>query len=84
MSQVIGLTCAPALVVDDVGAGVDGLSVSGDEVGRRPGVVGVRDLSTIEQPPIERQPVETFVLEYNDVILSFLPVMLPTMPEIVI
>ena len=31
---------------------------------------GIRDLSTIEQPPIERQPVETFVLEYNDVILA--------------
>src|SRR3954469_18394594 len=40
MSQVVGLACAPALVVDDVGAGVDGLSVSGDEVGRRPGIVG--------------------------------------------
>ena len=31
---------------------------------------GIRDLSTIEQPPFERQPVETFVLEYNDVILA--------------
>ena len=31
---------------------------------------GIRDLSPIEQPPIERQPVETFVLEYNDVILA--------------
>src|SRR3954463_11730505 len=31
---------APALVVDDVGAGVDGLTVGGDEVGRWPGVVG--------------------------------------------
>ena len=31
---------------------------------------GIRDLSTIEQPPIERQPVETFVLEYNDIILA--------------
>src|SRR3954463_7122757 len=40
MPQVVGLACAPALFVDDVGAGVDGLPVSGDEVGRRPGVVG--------------------------------------------
>src|SRR3954469_4302735 len=40
MSQVVGLACAPTLVVDDVGAGVDGLPVGGDEVGRWPGVVG--------------------------------------------
>src|SRR3954469_13764506 len=40
MSQVIGLACAPDLVVDDVGAGVDGLPVGGDKVGCRPGVVG--------------------------------------------
>src|SRR3954464_14687824 len=40
MSQVVGLACAPTLVVDDVGADVDGLPVGGDEVGRRPGVVG--------------------------------------------
>src|SRR4051812_18206607 len=40
MSQVVGLACAPVLVVDDVGAGVDGLTVGGDEVGRWPGVVG--------------------------------------------
>src|SRR3954470_19872301 len=40
MSQVVGAACAPALVVDDVGAGVDGLPVGGDKVGCRPGVVG--------------------------------------------
>src|SRR3954466_6894984 len=40
MPQVIRLACAPALVVDDVGAGVDGLTVGSDEVGRWPGVVG--------------------------------------------
>src|SRR3954470_14739825 len=40
MPQVGGLACAPAVVVDDVGAGVDGLTVGGDEVGRWPGVVG--------------------------------------------
>src|SRR3954465_1274817 len=40
MSQVIGLACAPTLVVDDVGAGVDGLSVGSDEVSCRPGVIG--------------------------------------------
>ena len=31
---------------------------------------GIRDMSTIEEPPFERQPVETFVLEYNEVILA--------------
>ena len=31
---------------------------------------GIRDMSTIEQPPFERQPVETYVLEYNDGILA--------------
>src|SRR3954463_7879412 len=40
MSQVVGLACSPALVIDDVGAGVDGLPVGGDKVGCRPGVVG--------------------------------------------
>src|SRR3954463_10000340 len=40
MSQVVGLACASTLVVDDVGAGVDGLPVGSDEVSCRPGVVG--------------------------------------------
>ena len=31
---------------------------------------GIRDMSTIEEPPIERRPVETFVLEYNEPILA--------------
>jgi transcription-repair coupling factor (superfamily II helicase) len=28
-------------------------------------LVGIRDISIIEDPPEERQPVETFVMEYN-------------------
>ncbi len=31
---------------------------------------GIRDLSTIEQPPFERQPIETYVLEYDDAIIA--------------
>ncbi|MEG0803672.1 MAG: TRCF domain-containing protein, partial [Pygmaiobacter sp.] len=31
---------------------------------------GIRDMSTIEQPPFERQPVETFVLEYDDGVIA--------------
>ena len=29
-------------------------------------LVGIRDMSIIEQPPEERYPVQTYVLEYND------------------
>ncbi len=31
---------------------------------------GIRDMSTIEQPPFERQPIETYVLEYDDAIIA--------------
>ena len=52
--------------------GVDILTLSATPIPRTLNMAmsGIRDLSTIEQPPIERQPVETFVLEYNDVILA--------------
>jgi transcription-repair coupling factor (superfamily II helicase) len=29
-------------------------------------MVGIRDLSVIEEPPLERHPVQTFVVEYNE------------------
>jgi transcription-repair coupling factor (superfamily II helicase) len=29
-------------------------------------LVGVRDMSVIEEPPEERQPVQTYVLEYDN------------------
>ncbi|KNY27320.1 transcription-repair coupling factor [Pseudobacteroides cellulosolvens] len=32
-------------------------------------LVGIRDISVIEDPPEERQPVETFVMEYNPEII---------------
>ncbi len=52
--------------------GVDMLTLSATPIPRTLNMAmsGIRDLSTIEQPPFERQPVETFVLEYNDVILA--------------
>ncbi|MGN0707273.1 MAG: transcription-repair coupling factor [Faecalibacterium sp.] len=52
--------------------GVDMLTLSATPIPRTLNMAmsGIRDMSTIEEPPIERQPVETFVLEYNDLILA--------------
>lgn len=52
--------------------GVDMLTLSATPIPRTLNMAmsGIRDMSTIEEPPIERQPVETFVLEYNEVILA--------------
>ncbi len=30
------------------------------------GLVGIRDMSVLEEPPIDRLPIQTFVMEYND------------------
>ena len=52
--------------------GVDMLTLSATPIPRTLSMAmsGIRDMSTIEEPPFERQPVETFVLEYNPVILA--------------
>ena len=52
--------------------GVDMLTLSATPIPRTLNMAmsGIRDMSTIEQPPVERQPVETYVLEYNDGILA--------------
>ena len=52
--------------------GVDMLTLSATPIPRTLNMAmsGIRDMSTIEQPPFERQPVETYVLEYNDGILA--------------
>ena len=52
--------------------GVDMLTLSATPIPRTLSMAmsGIRDMSTIEEPPFERQPVETFVLEYNEVILA--------------
>ncbi len=31
---------------------------------------GLRDMSTIDTPPVERRPVETYVMEYDDIVIA--------------
>lgn len=52
--------------------GVDVLTLSATPIPRTLNMAlsGIRDMSTIEQPPIERQPVETYVLEYDEGIIA--------------
>lgn len=52
--------------------GVDMLTLSATPIPRTLNMAlsGIRDMSTIEQPPFERQPVETYVLEYDEGIVS--------------
>lgn len=52
--------------------GVDFLTLSATPIPRTLNMAlsGIRDMSTIEQPPVDRQPVETYVLEYDDGILA--------------
>ena len=47
--------------------GVDMLTLSATPIPRTLNMAlsGIRDMSTIEQPPFERQPIETYVLEYD-------------------
>ncbi len=48
--------------------GVDTLTLSATPIPRTLNMAmnGIRDLSSIQQPPFERQPIETYVLEYDD------------------
>ncbi len=52
--------------------GVDMLTLSATPIPRTLNMAlsGIRDMSTIEMPPFERQPVETYVLEYDEVIVA--------------
>ena len=52
--------------------GVDMLTLSATPIPRTLNMAmsGIRDMSTIEQPPYERQPIETYVLEHDPVILA--------------
>ena len=47
--------------------GVDMLTLSATPIPRTLSMAmsGLRDMSTIEQPPVERRPVETYVMEYD-------------------
>ena len=29
-------------------------------------LIGIRDMSVLEEPPMDRMPIQTFVMEYND------------------
>ena len=48
--------------------GVDTLTLSATPIPRTLNMAmnGIRDLSSIQQPPFERQPIETYVLEHDD------------------
>ncbi len=50
--------------------GVDTLTLSATPIPRTLNMAlsGIRDMSSIEDPPTERQPVETYVMEYDAVI----------------
>ena len=52
--------------------GVDMLTLSATPIPRTLNMAmsGIRDMSTIEQPPIERQPIETYVMEYDEGIIG--------------
>ncbi len=52
--------------------GVDMLTLSATPIPRtlNMALTGLRDMSTIDQPPVERRPVETYVIEYDDIVIS--------------
>lgn len=52
--------------------GVDMLTLSATPIPRTLNMAlsGIRDMSTIEDPPTERQPVETYVMEYDAGVLA--------------
>ena len=29
-------------------------------------LIGIRDMSVLEEPPVDRLPIQTYVMEYND------------------
>ena len=52
--------------------GVDMLTLSATPIPRTLNMAmsGIRDMSTIEEPPVERQPIETYVMEYDQNIVA--------------
>ena len=48
-------------------ANVDVLALSATPIPRtlNMSLVGIRDMSTLEEPPVDRMPIQTFVTEYN-------------------
>ena len=58
--------------IRDLASGVDVLSLSATPIPRtlHMSLVGARDMSVIETPPAERFPVQTYVIENDDAIIS--------------
>ncbi len=56
----------------EISKGVDVLTLSATPIPRTLNMAlsGIRDMSTIEDPPADRYPVQTFVLEHSDAILD--------------
>ena len=56
----------------EISKGVDVLTLSATPIPRTLNMAlsGIRDMSTIEEPPADRYPVQTFVIEYNTAILD--------------
>ena len=56
----------------EISKGVDVLTLSATPIPRTLNMAlsGIRDMSTIEQPPADRYPVQTYVLEHNPAILD--------------
>ena len=56
----------------EISKGVDVLTLSATPIPRTLNMAlsGIRDMSTIEEPPADRYPVQTFVMEHNDPIID--------------
>ena len=56
----------------EISKGVDVLTLSATPIPRTLNMAlsGIRDMSTIEEPPADRYPVQTFVLEHNNAIVD--------------
>ena len=56
----------------ELSRGVDVLTLSATPIPRTLNMAlsGIRDMSTIEEPPQDRYPVQTFVLEHNDAVIA--------------
>ena len=56
----------------ELSQGVDVLTLSATPIPRTLNMAlsGIRDMSTLEEPPADRYPVQTFVMEHNDTVLD--------------
>ena len=56
----------------EISAGVDVLTLSATPIPRTLNMAlsGIRDMSTIEEPPADRYPVQTYVMEHNNAIID--------------